>query len=105
MQHGQMQAGICTIVGLVAHCCACWSALQHGGSPVTRPNSHAEACCDGSRLGANYLTLPINRPHNKMHQNHYDGLMNRTFRDEEVRHMSSPPPGNTCFSDLQDVQL
>eukprot|EP00208_Stichococcus_sp_RCC1054_P007127 CAMPEP_0206137762 /NCGR_PEP_ID=MMETSP1473-20131121/2828_1 /ASSEMBLY_ACC=CAM_ASM_001109 /TAXON_ID=1461547 /ORGANISM="Stichococcus sp, Strain RCC1054" /LENGTH=516 /DNA_ID=CAMNT_0053530991 /DNA_START=179 /DNA_END=1729 /DNA_ORIENTATION=+ len=41
------------------------------------------------RLGANYLTLPINRPHNKMHQNHYDGLMNRTFRDEEVDYFPS----------------
>lgn len=41
------------------------------------------------RLGANYLTLPINRPHNKVTQNHYDGAMNTVFRDEEIDYWPS----------------
>lgn len=41
------------------------------------------------RLGANYLTLPINRPRNKVHQNHYDGTMSTVFRDEEVDYFPS----------------
>lgn len=53
------------------------------------------------RLGANYLTLPINRPHNKLHQNHYDGFMNSVFRDEEVisDHIPLRPHCQTTLSD------
>lgn len=42
------------------------------------------------RLGPNYLTLPINAPKSNHHNNHHEGFMNMTVRDEEVR----------CFSIL-----
>lgn len=41
------------------------------------------------RLGANYLTLPINQPRNKHHNNHYDGLMNTVHRTEEIDYFPS----------------
>jgi catalase len=41
------------------------------------------------RLGANYLTLPINRPRTKYHDNHYDGAMNMVHRTEEVDYFPS----------------
>jgi catalase len=41
------------------------------------------------RLGANYLTLPINQPKNTYHNNHYDGLMNTVKRTEEIDYFPS----------------
>jgi catalase len=41
------------------------------------------------RLGANYLTLPINRPRTKYHDNHYDGFMNTVARTEEIDYFPS----------------
>lgn len=37
------------------------------------------------RLGPNYLLLPANAPKSAYHNNHHDGFMNFTHRDEEVR--------------------
>ena len=37
------------------------------------------------RLGPNYLLLPVNAPKSAHHNNHHEGLMNFTHRDEEVR--------------------
>lgn len=37
------------------------------------------------RLGPNYLLLPANAPKGPHHNNHHDGFMNFTHRDEEVR--------------------
>ena len=37
------------------------------------------------RLGPNYLMLPANAPKSAHHNNHHDGFMNFTHRDEEVR--------------------
>lgn len=46
------------------------------------------------RLGANYLTLPINRPRNKMHDNHWDGLMNTVVRKgDEIDYFPSHETG------------
>ena len=36
------------------------------------------------RLGPNYLMLPWNAPKCPMHNNHHEGFMNFTHRDEEV---------------------
>ena len=36
------------------------------------------------RLGANYQLLPVNAPKCPYKNNHYEGLMNVTQRDEEV---------------------
>lgn len=36
------------------------------------------------RLGANYQLLPVNAPRCPYKNNHYEGLMNYTQRDEEV---------------------
>jgi catalase len=41
------------------------------------------------RLGANYLTLPINAPRNKHHNNHYDGAMNMVKRTEDIDYFPS----------------
>lgn len=41
------------------------------------------------RLGPNYLLLPVNQPQCAYHNNHHDGLMNPTFRDEEVNYYPS----------------
>ncbi len=37
------------------------------------------------RLGANYQLLPVNAPKCPYKNNHYEGTMNITQRDEEVR--------------------
>ena len=37
------------------------------------------------RLGPNYLLLPVNAPKSAHHNNHHEGFMNFTHRDEEVR--------------------
>jgi len=37
------------------------------------------------RLGANYQLLPVNAPKCPYKNNHYEGTMNVTQRDEEVR--------------------
>jgi Catalase len=39
------------------------------------------------RLGPNYLLLPVNAPKSAHHNNHHDGFMNFTHRDEEVRRL------------------
>ena len=39
------------------------------------------------RLGPNYLLLPANAPKCPFHNNHHDGFMNLTHRDEEARHL------------------
>ena len=36
------------------------------------------------RLGPNYLLLPVNAPKSAHHNNHHEGFMNFTHRDEEV---------------------
>lgn len=41
------------------------------------------------RLGANYLTLPVNAPKCPFHNNHHDGTMNMTKRSEEVNYFPS----------------
>ena len=41
------------------------------------------------RLGPNYLLLPANAPRSAHHNNHHDGLMNFTHRDEEVNYFPS----------------
>ena len=48
------------------------------------------------RLGANYLNLPINRPRNSYHNNHYDGDGNNTLRNEEVRAQLAPETATLC---------
>lgn len=42
------------------------------------------------RLGPNYLTLPVNAPKSNHHNNHHEGFMNPTIRDEEVRVSTNP---------------
>jgi catalase len=37
------------------------------------------------RLGPNYLLLPVNAPKSAHHNNHHEGFMNFTHRDEEVQ--------------------
>lgn len=39
------------------------------------------------RLGANYQLLPVNAPKCPYKNNHYEGTMNMTQRDEEVHHI------------------
>ena len=39
------------------------------------------------RLGANYQLLPVNAPKCPYRNNHYEGTMNITQRDEEVHHL------------------
>ncbi|MEW5319233.1 MAG: hypothetical protein WDW38_010398 [Sanguina aurantia] len=41
------------------------------------------------RLGPNYLLLPVNAPKCAYHNNHHEGAMNTTFRDEEVNYFPS----------------
>lgn len=41
------------------------------------------------RLGPNYLLLPANAPRSAHHNNHHDGAMNFTHRDEEVNYFPS----------------
>jgi catalase len=41
------------------------------------------------RLGPNYLTLPVNAPKSNHHNNHHEGFMNPTIRDEEVNYFPS----------------
>mmetsp|Transcript_19331 Transcript_19331/g.31659 ORF Transcript_19331/g.31659 Transcript_19331/m.31659 type:complete len:491 (+) Transcript_19331:91-1563(+) len=41
------------------------------------------------RLGPNYLLLPPNAPKTRYHNNHHDGFMNFTLRDEEVNYFPS----------------
>ena len=41
------------------------------------------------RLGPNYLTLPVNAPKSNYHNNHHEGFMNMTIRDEEVNYFPS----------------
>ncbi|BDA50585.1 Catalase [Coccomyxa sp. Obi] len=41
------------------------------------------------RLGPNYLLLPANAPKGPHHNNHHDGFMNFTHRDEEVNYFPS----------------
>lgn len=41
------------------------------------------------RLGPNYLLLPANAPKCPYHNNHHDGAMNTTQRDEEVNYFPS----------------
>lgn len=41
------------------------------------------------RLGPNYLLLPVNAPKCAYHNNHHEGSMNTTFRDEEVNYFPS----------------
>jgi catalase len=41
------------------------------------------------RLGPNYLMLPANAPKSAHHNNHHEGLMNFTHRDEEVNYFPS----------------
>jgi len=41
------------------------------------------------RLGPNYLQLPVNAPKCPTHNNHHEGLMNMTHRDEEVNYFPS----------------
>lgn len=41
------------------------------------------------RLGPNYQLLPVNAPRHPYHNNHHDGLMNPTHRDEEVNYFPS----------------
>lgn len=41
------------------------------------------------RLGANYLTLPVNRPKCPYHNNHWDGTMQQTERTEEIDYFPS----------------
>jgi catalase len=41
------------------------------------------------RLGPNYLLLPVNAPKSAHHNNHHEGFMNVTHRDEEVHRLLS----------------
>lgn len=41
------------------------------------------------RLGPNYLLLPVNAPKCAHHNNHHEGFMNFTHRDEEVNYFPS----------------
>jgi catalase len=41
------------------------------------------------RLGPNYLLLPANAPKCAHHNNHHEGFMNFTHRDEEVIYLLS----------------
>ncbi|KAF4388534.1 hypothetical protein CsatB_007972 [Cannabis sativa] len=41
------------------------------------------------RIGVNYLQLPVNAPKCAHHNNHYDGCMNFTHRDEEIDYFPS----------------
>lgn len=38
-----------------------------------------------------------------MHQNHYDGLMNRTFRDEEVPSLYPPMQDSNAATDTRRI--
>lgn len=41
------------------------------------------------RLGPSYLLLPANAPKSAYHNNHHEGAMNFTHRDEEVNYFPS----------------
>ncbi len=43
------------------------------------------------RLGPNYLLLPANAPKCAYHNNHHEGFMNFTHRDEEVSRAACCP--------------
>jgi catalase len=52
--------------------------------PVLQTRVMAYSDTQRYRLGANYQLLPINIPKCPFHNNHVDGAMNFTVRDEEV---------------------
>ncbi len=52
--------------------------------PVLQTRVLAYADTQRYRLGVNYQLLPVNMPKCPFHNNHYDGAMNYTIRDEEA---------------------
>ena len=54
------------------------------------------------RLGPNYLLLPANAPKSAHHNNHHDGFMNFTHRDEEVRVAPVPWRGAPPCAELKE---
>ncbi|CAL5220763.1 g2827 [Coccomyxa viridis] len=57
--------------------------------PVLQTRVLAYADTQRYRLGVNYQLLPINMPKCPFHNNHMDGAMNYTIRDEEVNYWPS----------------
>jgi catalase len=53
---------------------------------------HAYADTQNYRLGVNYQLLYINAPRCPFHNNHNDGMMNVTEKDEEVSCSNPVPP-------------
>jgi len=55
------------------------------------------------RLGVNYQLLPVNMPACPFHNNHNDGAMNYTIKDEEVRSRPDRHPESTvlCFEKIR----
>jgi catalase len=61
------------------------TGIAVSNDPVLQTRVMAYADTQRYRLGVNYQLLPANIPKCPFHNNHHDGAMNFTVRDEEVR--------------------
>lgn len=60
------------------------AGIAVSNDPVLQTRVLAYADTQRYRLGVNYQLLPANMPKCPFHNNHMDGAMNYTIRDEEV---------------------
>ena len=62
----------------------CCTGILPSNDKLLHSRIHAYSDAQRYRLGVNYLLLPINAPKNVHFNGNYDGLMNFTYRDEQV---------------------
>ena len=62
----------------------CHAGIRVSDDKLLQSRVFAYSDAQRYRLGANYQLLPVNAPKCPYKNNHYEGLMNVTQRDEEV---------------------
>lgn len=72
------------VLGYRPTCCHCCAGIYYSDDKLLQSRIFSYSDTQRHRLGPNYLLLPVNAPKSAHHNNHHEGLMNFTHRDEEV---------------------
>ena len=75
-------------IRLCADSCSWRAGIYYSDDKLLQTRIFSYPDTQRHRLGPNYLLLPANAPKCTYHNNHHEGFMNFTHRDEEVRQLS-----------------